>query len=76
MKAAISVVNEAGRSIRKISKQFRIPYSYLRDRLKSGTCYATQMGKKPVFSIEQEIEITEHNLRMSKVLYGLTRQEV
>uniref|UniRef100_A0A2H1VZL2 SFRICE_026979 n=1 Tax=Spodoptera frugiperda TaxID=7108 RepID=A0A2H1VZL2_SPOFR len=50
---------ERGSSIRKAAKQYNIPFSTLKDRLKNEDMSSPRLGRKPVFTQQQETEIAE-----------------
>lgn len=75
MEAAFAAVN-SGSSIRAAGRMFNIPERTLRDRLKSGSTAAANMGKKPLFSHEQEKELANHLVMLSKVFYGMSQIEL
>lgn len=70
MIAAIQAVRQ-GSGIREACRRYSVPFSSLRDRLKRGY-YDPSMGRKPVFSKDQESEIKVQLLSLSKMFYGLT----
>lgn len=71
LKQAIQLVNE-GQSKKSVGRQFGIPRSTLRDRLKSGKTEKPKMGRKPVFIEEQEKILESHVLEFSKIFHGIT----
>lgn len=75
METAIAAIR-AGLSIRKASLQYNIPYSSIRDRLKAGHCYKPSLGKKCVFTADEEKEIECHVLKLSKLYFGITQTEL
>lgn len=62
----------SGRSIREVAREFNIPVTTLYDRLKSGNAEGPKMGRKPVFSKEQEEEMANHVILMAKAFYGVS----
>ncbi|KAJ8982174.1 hypothetical protein NQ317_013959 [Molorchus minor] len=77
MKRAIKAVGEKTLSIRRAAHMFNVPYGTLQDRL-NGRFQPKKLtlGRKPVFSENQEKEIVETVLKLSKLFYGLTAQSI
>lgn len=71
LKKAIEAVNN-GNSVKKVSKDFNIPRSTLRDRLKSQNGAKPSLGRKPIFSEEQEQQLSDHVVTLAKIFYGIT----
>jgi hypothetical protein len=63
---------QSGRRIREVGRAFNIPESTLRDKMKSGFPSATRLGRKPVFTAEQEKELANHILKIANTLYGMS----
>lgn len=59
-------------SIHQSAKTFGVPYPTLRNRVEKHINGAVPLGKKPVFSKEQEEEICRHVLELSKLFHGVT----
>lgn len=59
-------------SMRNAAKQFGIPYSTLQERLKNGNYDPVLLGIRPIFSYEDERDISNHIKDLSKLFYGLT----
>lgn len=76
LNAAVSAVVNKGKSVNFASKHFGIPRTTLRDRLKTGNTVRSQMGRKTIFSQEQEQSIANHVLLMAKMFYGITPIEL
>ncbi|KAJ4430341.1 hypothetical protein ANN_22557 [Periplaneta americana] len=72
---AIKAVND-GRSVKSASKMFNIPRTTLRDRLKASNTEKPALGRKPLFSEEQEKELRDHLLLLSKLFYGFSITEL
>ena len=62
----------AGKSIRKTAKDHSIPFSTLQERLKLSMLSNPSMGRKPIFTPEQENGIVQHVKALAQVYYGLT----
>lgn len=75
LKAAITAVRN-GRSVREVSRAFNIPRSTLQKRLKQDSDAGPSLGRKPVFSIEEENFLAQHVIHLSKLFYGISRQEI
>lgn len=65
-----------GTSIRLASKQYGVPYSSIRDRLRTGICTAPKLGRSTIFTPVQEEEIATHVLLLSKLFYGVSQIEL
>lgn len=66
----------SGRSVKSVAKAFEIPRTSLRNQLKKRTPQGPKMGKKPVFNDEQEEELKNHVLLLSKLYYGVTTTQI
>lgn len=75
LEAAISAVRD-GRSVKSVSSEFSIPRTTLRDRLSSSNLSEARLGRKPLFTKAQEMEIAEHVLLLAKMFFGLTKIEL
>lgn len=73
MKLAVEAV-AAGAKLRKTSAHFGIPVTSLHDHIKKGPEYKPKLGCKPVFSFDQEAEIREELVELSKKCNGLSQQ--
>lgn len=62
---------EGGLSKRKAAKQYNIPFTTLRDRLKNENMSNPRLGRKPVFTQQQETEIAEQVKLLGSLYYGL-----
>lgn len=62
---------EGGMSKRKAAKQYNIPFTTLRDRLKNENMSNPSLGRKPVFTQQQETEIAEQVKLLGSLYYGL-----
>lgn len=71
MKLAIEDVQE-GAKLRPTALKYGIPVMSLHDYSKRGTNFTTRMGRMPVFTSQQEREITGQLLKLAKLFYGLT----
>lgn len=75
LKAALGAIRN-GRSIREVSRAFNIPRSTLQKRLKQNSDAGPSLGRKPVFSTVEEKCLAEHVIHLSKLFYGISRQEI
>lgn len=74
---ALKAIHENICSIRKAAKLYNVPYATLQDRLKNR--YPTEkikLGRKSVFSQEQEIELRNYILKLANSYYGLTPKKI
>lgn len=65
-----------GISIRTVAKNRNLPFSTLQERLKNMKTSAPRLGRKPVFTKEQESDIAEHLMQLTKMFYGLTPMQL
>lgn len=75
LKAAVQAIR-SGRKIREVSRAFGIPESSLRTRMTKGQFESARLGRKPVFSHEQELALASHAITLSNLFYGLTMTEL
>lgn len=73
MRLAIEEV-QAGSKLRKTADKYGLPVMTLHDHLKKGSEYKPRLGGKPVFTADQEAEIRNVVINLSKRFYGLTPQ--
>ncbi|XP_044733230.1 jerky protein homolog-like [Chrysoperla carnea] len=75
MKQAVKAIQD-GAKLRKTATLYNIPVMTLSDYVKkagnSRSIIFNKMGRKPVFTAQQEAEIKDHILLLSKLFYGLT----
>ena len=71
LKEAINAVLN-GNSVKSTAKKYSIPRSTLRDRLKTNITDKPTLGRKPLFTAQQEKEIAEHVLLLSKLFFGIS----
>ena len=75
MKAAVKAV-QGGAKLRNTAVSYNIPVMTLSDYVKktdkSRSVICNKMGRKPVFTAQQENEIKDHILLLSRLFYGLT----
>ncbi|KAJ8729016.1 hypothetical protein PYW07_006712 [Mythimna separata] len=81
MEKAIRAVRNEEMGFLKASKEFKVPRSTLKRRVKGINKEAIEIKKilgscHPTFSMEQEEELVHHILEMEKRFYGLTLQDV
>lgn len=69
---AMSAISNKEMSIRKASKAYGIPFSTLQERIKKGKTQILNLGRKPVFCIDFENDMTEHIKDLAKLFYGIT----
>uniref|UniRef100_T1HHK2 HTH psq-type domain-containing protein n=1 Tax=Rhodnius prolixus TaxID=13249 RepID=T1HHK2_RHOPR len=76
---AISAVKR-GIAIREAGREYGIPEATIRKRMKLGDAEEStkgpNMGKSPIFSEQQEKELSEHVLNLAKMFYGMTFSSV
>lgn len=77
LQKAVNAVND-GQSVKSVSKMCNIPRTTLRDRLKDNRPKLEKpaLGRKPLFSEEQEKEIRDHLLLLSNMFYGFSFVEL
>lgn len=75
LKRAIEAIQN-GVSKKRAASLFGIPRSTLRDRLKSESMAKPSLGRKPIFSAEQEKQIADHVILLAKIFYGITTTEL
>ena len=73
-KAILAAKN--GTSMRKAAKENGIPFSTLQERMASNNLQEAELGRKPVFSREQEDEMAEHVKYLASIFYGVTAKEL
>ncbi|XP_072392442.1 uncharacterized protein [Diabrotica undecimpunctata] len=61
---------------KKAATMFGIPRTTLRDRLKANDGSKPRLGPKCVFSVEQEQNLSEHVVSISKLFYGITTNKL
>jgi hypothetical protein len=71
LKAAMRAIL-SGRRIGEVGRAFNIPESTLRDKMKNGFPSATQLGRKPVFTAEQEKELLNHILKLAGTFHDMS----
>ncbi|CAK1590021.1 unnamed protein product [Parnassius mnemosyne] len=62
---------EGGLFKRKAAKQYNIPFTTLRDRLKNKKMRNPRLGRKPIFTQQQETETAEQVKMLGSLYYGL-----
>lgn len=72
MKLAIKAFQDGREGIRSAARRFEVPVTSLYDRIKKGVFYEARMGRTTTFTEDQENEIVQHLLKLSKMFYGLT----
>lgn len=75
LNAALNAIAKGG-SIRQVSLRFSIAKSTLQDRLKNKNTTRAVLGRKAVFSVEQEKELVAEIINLSKIFYGLSSNEI
>lgn len=75
-KAALAAVRGGHQKIREAARRFDIHESTIRKYLKRENVDEPTLGRKPVFTKEQEKEISNHLLNLSKSFYGITSTEL
>ncbi|XP_047002592.1 MFS-type transporter clz9-like [Schistocerca americana] len=76
MNCALHYVIENAKPQRVAARMYGIPLSTLRDRLKTGDCSKVNLGRKPIFSKEQEDNTAEHVLLLAKTFYEISSVEL
>lgn len=75
LQSAIKIIQAGQKSIRRVALETGIPYSTLKKRVKLQSNISSQpvprLGRKPVFSDDQEKKLCEHLISMSNIFYGL-----
>lgn len=59
-------------TIRKAAKLYNISYATLQDRLNQRHPKKMKLGRKSVFSQEQELDLRKYVLNLANLYYGLT----
>ena len=73
MKRALKAVKEKTHSVRQAAKVFNVPYTTLADRLRNKyPDEKVKLGRKTVFTEEQETELADYILQLSNLFYGMT----
>ena len=75
MKSALDAISK-GSKIKTAARNFNVPESTIRDRLKLGEDYNPPMGRKATFTQEKEKEMCEYISIMAKKFYGITQQQL
>ena len=75
LRSAVRAV-ERGLSVRNAVKQFGIPRTTLRDRLKTKHYEKPTLGKQAVFSEDFEDELAERIIYVSNMFYGITTEKL
>lgn len=75
LKAALEAIR-SGSKIKTAARNFSIPESTIRDRLKLGENYDPPMGRKATFTKEEEKEMVSFITVMAKKFYGITQQQL
>ena len=76
MLGAIQELKTAGRGLRRIARAWRVPKSTLERRVKRDLPHKYMLGKKTLFSNEQESQLEELLLDMARRGFPLTEQDV
>lgn len=76
MNRAVNAVKN-GLGIRQAAKTYDIPYGTLQDRLRGKIpTNRKRLGRASILNAEQEKELADYVLKMSKLFYGLSRQQI
>lgn len=75
LKAALNDI-ENGRSLRQVSIAFGIPRSTLQDHRRAGNFSKLSLGRKPVFSKDEENELLLQVIKLGQLFYGITPLEI
>lgn len=73
--AAIAAVR-SGRSVREVSTAIEIPRSTIQARIKNNNYKDPSLGRLLVFSNIEEKQLAARVIKLSKLFYGVSRQEV
>ncbi|XP_031335324.1 tigger transposable element-derived protein 6-like [Photinus pyralis] len=65
-----------GSPLREVARRFGIPRSTLQDQRKRGNTSKLQLGRCPVFSEEQEGELSKEIINLSKLFFGITPAQI
>jgi len=68
----LNAISNKEMSIRKASKAYGIPFSTLQERIKKGKTQILNLGRKPVFCIDLENDMTKLIEDLAKLFYGIT----
>lgn len=66
----------SGRKIREVGRSFNISEATLRYKIRMNQRSMSKLGRKPIFTEEQEKELTKHILELAKMFYGITIGEL
>ncbi|XP_053403259.1 uncharacterized protein LOC128558349 [Mercenaria mercenaria] len=70
------MVKEHHLPVERVAKQFGIPITTLKDRIRGKTSVdVLKSGTPPLFSQEQEAFLSQHLITMAEIGFGYTRQE-
>jgi hypothetical protein len=75
LKTVIAAI-QSGRKIREVGRSYNIPEATLRDKLKTNINTKVKLGRKPVFSNEQEAVIKSHVIKLANMFFGITPIEL
>jgi hypothetical protein len=75
LKTVIAAI-QSGRKIREVRRSYNIPEATLRDKLKTNVNTKMKLGRKPVFSSEQEAVIKSHVIKLANMFFGITPIEL
>lgn len=75
LQAALKAI-ENGRYIREVSRTFAIPRATLQDHRKNKRVSKPQLGRRPVFTQQQERELSEQIINLSKFIFGITAAQI
>lgn len=75
MESALQSIQN-GTSIRSASKRYGVPYSSIRDRIRTGVCTPARLGRSATFTKHEETEIANQVLLLSKLFYGISQIEL
>ena len=76
MLGAIQELKTGGQGLRQIARAWRVPKSTLERRAKRDLTHKYMLGKKTLFSSEQELQLEELLLDMARRGFPLTEQDV
>lgn len=75
LQAALAAI-ENGRAVREVSRSFAIPRATLQDRRRDGRVSKLPLGRRPVFTQEQERVLSKQIIHLAKLFFGITPAQV
>lgn len=75
LQAALLAI-ESGRAVPEVSRSFGIARATLQGRHRTGNVSKPQLGRRPLFSAEQEIELLNKVITLLKLFYGIWPSQI